>query len=73
VRWPTAAVTLDCVTTADIEGATDRAVRAMASGSLFDLQVGEDLRLDGELVGKVVALGLPSFVVLRASEIPTHL
>jgi hypothetical protein len=31
------------------------------------------LLLDGELVSKAVALGLPSFVVLRAIEIPTHL
>jgi hypothetical protein len=30
--------------------------------SLLDLQVGEGLRLDRELVGKAVALGLPSFV-----------
>jgi hypothetical protein len=39
----------------------------------FDLHVGDDLRLDGELVGKVVTLGLLSFVVLSAIEIPTHL
>ena len=33
---------------------------------LLDLQVGEGLRLDRELVGKAVALGLPSFVLRRA-------
>jgi len=31
-------------------------------GGLLDLQVGEDLRLNRDLVGKVVALGLPPFV-----------
>jgi hypothetical protein len=30
---------------------------------LLDLQVGEGLCLDRELVGKAVTLGLPSFVV----------
>ena len=33
---------------------------------LLDLQVGEDLRLDRKLVGKAVALGVPSFVVCSA-------
>ena len=35
---------------------------------LLDLQVGEDLRLDRKLVGKAVALGLPSLVV-RGAEV----
>jgi hypothetical protein len=33
---------------------------------LLDLQVGEDLRLDRELVGEFVALGLPPLVVRGA-------
>ena len=37
-------------------------------GGLLDLQVGEGLRLDRELVGKTVALGLLSFVV-RGAEL----
>jgi hypothetical protein len=40
---------------------------ALHSG-LLDLQVGEGLRLDRELVGKTIALGLPSFVV-RGAEL----
>jgi hypothetical protein len=37
-------------------------------GGLLDLQVGEGLRLDRELVGKAVALRLPPFVV-RGAEL----
>jgi len=37
-------------------------------GGLLDLQVGEGHRLDRELVGEAVALGLPSFVV-RGAEL----
>ena len=37
-------------------------------GGLLHLQVGEGFRLDRELVGKAVALGLPSFV-LRGAEL----
>jgi hypothetical protein len=37
-------------------------------GGLLDLQVGKGLRLDRELVGKVVALGLSSLVV-RGAEL----
>jgi len=36
--------------------------------ALLDLQVDESLRLDRELIGKAVALGLPSFVV-RGAEL----
>jgi len=38
------------------------------NGGLPNFQVGEDLRLDRELVGKVVALGLSSLVV-RGAEL----
>jgi hypothetical protein len=38
-------------------------------GGLLDLQVGEDLRLNRELVGKAVALGLPSSFAARSLEI----
>jgi hypothetical protein len=47
--------------------------RLALDGGLLDFQVGDGLHLDRELVGEVVALDLPSFVVLRAIEIPTHL
>jgi hypothetical protein len=40
---------------------------ALYSGFL-DLQVGEDLRLDSELVDEAGAVGLPSFVV-RGAEL----
>jgi hypothetical protein len=43
----------------------DGTTLALHSG-LLDLQVGEGLGLDRELVGKAVALGLPSFVVRGA-------
>jgi hypothetical protein len=43
----------------------DGAALALNSG-LLDFQVGEGLRLDCELVGKAVALGLPSFDVCGA-------
>jgi hypothetical protein len=45
----------------------DGATLALHRGFL-DLQVGEGLRLDGKLVGKAVALGLPSLVV-RSAEL----
>jgi len=45
----------------------DDATLALHSG-LLDLQIGEGLRLDRELVGKVVALGLSSLVV-RGAEL----
>jgi hypothetical protein len=49
------------------EIALDGAALAL-DGGLLDLQIGEDLRLDRELVGKAVTLGLPSFVV-RGAEL----
>ena len=48
-------------------GRLDNAPLALHSG-LLDLQVGQRLRLDRKLVGKAVALGLPSFVV-RGAEL----
>jgi hypothetical protein len=45
----------------------DSTTLALHSG-LFDLQVGEGLRLDRELVREAVALGLPPFVV-RGAEL----
>ncbi len=45
----------------------DLAPLALHSG-LLDLQVGEGLRLDRELVREAVALGLPPFVV-RGAEL----
>ncbi len=49
------------------EVGVDGATLAIHSG-LLNLQVGECVRLDRELVGKAVALGLPSFVV-RGAEL----
>ena len=45
----------------------DGAALALHSG-LLDLQVDEGLRVNRELAGKAVALGLPSFVV-RGAEL----
>jgi hypothetical protein len=43
-------------------------LRSPLYSGLLDLQVGESFRLDRELVGKAVALGLPSLVV-RGAEV----
>jgi len=43
-------------------------LRSPLYSGLLDLQVGDGLRLDRELVGEAVALGLPSFVV-RGAEL----
>jgi hypothetical protein len=50
-----------------------RSVTLVLHRGLLDLQVGEGLCLDRELVGKAVALGLPSSVICGVTNAPTLL